>query len=269
MKSKTYEDFVEKFKPKLTTDDCMTPPEIYDAVRDYACRRYDISPEKVVRPFWPGGDYENFDYSGGVAVIDNPPFSILAKIRRFYMERGIRYFLFAPSLTLFSSADLGDTFIPTSADITYANGANVRTSFVTNMDDPDLIVRTYPDLLNIVQDANDAILKQQKRSVPKYVFPDHVLTAAKSGWLCIHGIEYRLFRRDCVKISTLDAMKAAGKSGIFGGAFLLSERAAAERAAAERAAAERAAAERAAADVWELSDRERRIVKMLSNGVPD
>lgn len=53
-------------------------------------------------------------------------------------------------------------------------------------------------------------------------------------------------------------MKSAGKSGIFGGAFLLSERAAAERAAAERAAAE----------VWELSDRERGIVEMLSNGVP-
>ena len=263
MKSKTYEDFVGKFKPKLTTDDCMTPPEVYEAVLDYACRRYGVDPRKAVRPFWPGGDYKSFDYSGGAVVIDNPPFSILAKIRRFYMDRGIRYFLFAPSLTLFSSADLGDTFIPTSADITYANGANVRTSFVTNMDDPDLIVRTYPDLLNIVQDANDAILKQQKRSVPKYVFPDHVLTAAKSGWLCIHGIEYRLFRRDCVKISTLDAMKAAGKSGIFGGAFLLSE-----RAAAERAAAERAAAERAAADVWELSDRERRIVKMLSNGAP-
>ena len=63
-------------------------------------------------------------------------------------------------------------------------------------------------------------------------------------------------------------MKAEGKSGIFGGAFLLSERAAAERAAAERAAAERAAAERAEAEVWELSDRERGIVKMLSNGVP-
>ena len=26
MKSKTYEEFVEKFKPKLTTDDCYTPP---------------------------------------------------------------------------------------------------------------------------------------------------------------------------------------------------------------------------------------------------
>ena len=29
----TYEQFVDKFKPKKTTDDCMTPPLVYDAVR--------------------------------------------------------------------------------------------------------------------------------------------------------------------------------------------------------------------------------------------
>ena len=32
-KSKTYEEFVEKFKPKKTTDDCCTPPTIYDIVK--------------------------------------------------------------------------------------------------------------------------------------------------------------------------------------------------------------------------------------------
>lgn len=37
-KSKTYEEFVEKFKPKKTTDDCMTPPLVYDAVKDWAWR---------------------------------------------------------------------------------------------------------------------------------------------------------------------------------------------------------------------------------------
>jgi len=61
-----YDDFIKKFKPKKTTDDCMTPPEIYEIVKDWACREYGIDPAKVVRPFWPGGDYEHFDYSGGV-----------------------------------------------------------------------------------------------------------------------------------------------------------------------------------------------------------
>ena len=31
-KATYYDEFVEKFKPKLTTDDCITPPEIYDVV---------------------------------------------------------------------------------------------------------------------------------------------------------------------------------------------------------------------------------------------
>lgn len=40
----------------------------------------------IVRPFWPGGDYEDFDYPTGCVVIDNPPFSILSKIVRFYED---------------------------------------------------------------------------------------------------------------------------------------------------------------------------------------
>ena len=27
-----YRDFTDKFKTKLTTDDCYTPPEVYDAL---------------------------------------------------------------------------------------------------------------------------------------------------------------------------------------------------------------------------------------------
>ncbi|MEF2675889.1 MAG: hypothetical protein U0M70_06610 [Eubacteriales bacterium] len=93
-KSKTYEEFVEKFKPKKTTDDCYTPPEIYEAVKEWACAEYSIDPGTVVRPFWPGGDYEAFDYPEGCTVIDNPPFSILKKICDFYAQKGIKYFLF-------------------------------------------------------------------------------------------------------------------------------------------------------------------------------
>lgn len=91
-KFEDYEGFVEKFKSKKTTDDCMTPPEIYEVVKNYACARWNIEPAKVVRPFWPGGDYKNFDYSGGKVVIDNPPFSILAKICVTYLEAGIPFF---------------------------------------------------------------------------------------------------------------------------------------------------------------------------------
>lgn len=35
-----YEGFVAKFQPKKTTDDCYTPPAVYEAVKAWACRRY-------------------------------------------------------------------------------------------------------------------------------------------------------------------------------------------------------------------------------------
>ena len=60
-------------------------------------------------------------------------------------------------------------------------------------------------------------------------------------------------------IRELDMQKEQGKA-IFGGGYLL-----AEKAAAEKAAAEKAAAEKAAATVWQLSEREKEIVKSLGN----
>ena len=34
-----YDDFVEKFKPKKTTDDCYTPPDVFEAVKRWAVKR--------------------------------------------------------------------------------------------------------------------------------------------------------------------------------------------------------------------------------------
>ena len=95
--------------------------------------------------------------------------------------------------------------------------------------------------------------------LPKYEFPDSVLTAARLQWMAGHGEPLRVMADECVFVRNLDAMKAEGKSGIFGGGLLLSKHAAEERAAAERAAAERAAARR-----WGLSERELAVQAMLS-----
>ena len=131
-KSEGYDDFVGKFEPKLTTDDCYTPKAVYDAVLGWASAEYGFDPRKAVRPFYPGGDYEAFDYPEGCVVVDNPPFSMLAAIVRFYMGRGIPFFLFAPALTPFTAS--GECrYLPVAADVTYENGAKVRTSFVTSM----------------------------------------------------------------------------------------------------------------------------------------
>ena len=47
-----YNDFVDKFAPKLTTDDCYTPPEVYDVVLEWAKEKYNISEQTtIVRPY--------------------------------------------------------------------------------------------------------------------------------------------------------------------------------------------------------------------------
>lgn len=142
----SYEEFVEKFKPKLTTDDCMTPPEVYDTVRDWVCEEYGIDQAGIIRPFWPGEDYQTQDYPEGCVVLDNPPFSILSTIIAWYQERGIRFFLFAPTLTAFSGRkNLMDVnHIVCDCDIEYENGAIVHTSFVSNLTRGIVAQRSLP-----------------------------------------------------------------------------------------------------------------------------
>lgn len=248
-----YQVFVDKFKPKLTTDDCYTPPLVYEAVKQWACKEYGIDPERIVRPFWPGGDYQRFDYPEGAVVLDNPPFSILSKIQEWYLDRGIPFFLFAPSLTAFSGREvvMRTNHIICDADITYANGAVVRTAFVTSFGG-DCVAQTAPSLKHAVDEAVKETLKATKTTMPKYEYPMHVVTATMIQRYSKYGVDYKVRRCDCKQISKLDAQQAQGKA-IFGGGLLLSDRAAAERAAAERAAA----------TVWELSDRERANIKTL------
>ena len=78
-----YNDFVEKFKPKRTTDDCYTPPEVYDAAAEWCAAEYGVDRASFVRPFYPELDYVTFSYPEGCVVVDNPPFSLLSGIVRF------------------------------------------------------------------------------------------------------------------------------------------------------------------------------------------
>lgn len=253
MKSKTYEEFVEKFKPKKTTDDCYTPPEIYEVIKEWVCKRYGIDADQIVRPFWPGADYQAAEYLDGCTVLDNSPFSILQKICAWYLERGIKFFLFAPSLTAFSGV-LWESVnhIICDCNIVYENGAEVRTSFITNLDESGIIAETSPELTKLVNDMSAKLRREKTRSLPKYSYPDHIVTAALMGKWTKYGVDFKVKRGECTRVRMLDAQKPEGKT-IFGGGLLLSERAAAERAAAERAAAVR----------YTLSDREREIVRAL------
>ena len=263
MKGETYEEFVEKFKPKKTTDDCYTPPTIYEIVKRWACNEYGIDPAKIVRPFYPGGDYEAFPYPDGAVVVDNPPFSILAGICTFYLEHRIPFFLFAPTLTCFSGRKVFKQMnhIITDCLITYENGAQVKTSFVTSYSG-GIVAQTAPDLTKAINRENDRLIKANTKELPKYDYPMNVITAAMMQRYTRYGVDLKIYADDCHQVGSLDAQKRAGKA-IFGSGLLLCERAAAERAAAERAAAERAAATR-----WELSDREKAIIQQLGKARP-
>ena len=260
MKSKTYEEFVEKFKPKLTTDDCFTPPPVYEAVKNWVCREYGIDDSQIVRPFWPGGDYENSEYPEGCVVVDNPPFSKISEICVFFEKRKIRYFLFAPGNLFSVSGSSAATYIIQDAEIIYENGAKVRTNFVTNLAG-DIVAESRPDLGGAIRTAAEEYKRQKKvetgkKELPKYVYPDNVITAAMMQRLAKCNVKLTIRRGECTFVRKLDAQAEHGK-GIFGGGLLLSERAAAERAAAERASAIR----------WELSEREWEIVRSLgANG---
>ena len=245
-----------------------------EVVNSYVERRWGLDRSRFVRPFFPGGDYEHAEYPEGCVVVDNPPFSILSKIKRFYLAHGVPFFLFCPSLTAFTSFDERCDVLVCDAHITYENGALVRTAFVTSLPS-EYVAESAPDLGGEVNRVCDELRHRDSATLPKYEYPDEVITATKLQWMAAHHTTLRIRRGECCRIGAMDAQRAVGKA-VFGGGLLLSERAAAERAAAERAAAERAAAERAtaerataeraAAHRWELSDRERQMQALLSDG---
>lgn len=210
MKNETYEEFVEKFKPKKTTDDCYTPPDIYEIIMEYAVEKNGWQGRPVVRPFYPGGDFENFEYPTNCVVIDNPPFSILSKIVNWYNEKGIDYFLFAPALTLFSVS--APCHIAADCRIIYENGANVNTGFVSSK---EALIETSIALKRRIKQyhATKRMINNPKR---KYTYPDNFITAAKLNVLANHGVELKI--DDAERVSTL--YTATGKPvKVFGSGY--------------------------------------------------
>ena len=241
-----YDKFLDKFEAKKTTDDCYTPQNVYDLVIDYVNQNYSLTGKKIIRPFYPDGDYENINYPEDCVVIDNPPFSIISKIAKFYIGKEIPFFIFAPHLTLFSS-EIDCTHIVVAGDITYANGATIKTSFLSNMFGSAKIIgdATLLKKLKQIQESNKANLLQ-------YDYPDHVLTVSKIAWIIERGISIKIDKKDAKHLRALECQKKH-KKGIFGSGFLLSEKAAAEKAAAEKETK----------IIWELSEKEIKIIKSM------
>lgn len=252
-----YDAFVDKFNEEvpLTTDDCYTPPVVYDLVRDFVNDKVTpLAGRKIVRPFFPGGDYKDLSqYPEGCVVLDNPPFSIFTEIVRFYLEHNIDFFLLGPQTTL-SSGMCEVCYLPSNVLITYENGAKVPTGFVTNLK-KDIRIWVEPTLRQSILEAQ----KTEVHNVGKYNLPDNVTTVARLGKIANCG-ELIIYTNECRMIKSIEGLDELDK-GLFGGGFILSTEAA-ERAreAAERA---REVAERARAIDINLSERELAIVAAL------
>ena len=251
-----YNAFVDKFEQPKTTDDCYTPENVYNVVAEWVANEYGRDKKGFVRPFYPGGDYQKEKYKSGCTVVDNPPFSILSEILKYYNEKKIKYFLFCPGLLLGSPCRNGACLIATDAQIMYENKAIIKTNFVTNME-PGLIARAVPELFEAIKEEDTKNRAELTRTNPVYKYPPHLQTAASLNYMAHYGIPFSIRKESAVVVDDLDAMKAYKKT-IFGDGLLLSE-------AAAEAAAEAAGIEGSAKNpiVWELSDREKDIIKGL------
>ena len=226
-----YDSFVAKFKdaPK-TTDDCYTPRDVYEAVVDYVDKEIvSLSGKRILRPFFPGGDYERAEYPADGVVIDNPPFSIQSKIVAFYMREKVPFFLFGNGMTILDSCKKGATAVIAGITIEYENGAKVISNFVTNLVDSSVAVMTAPGLVTRIENC------QSQNKKPRLIInklPKEVVSVSKLNSITRGLVDFLIIRSDCLFTSKLFNAK-----DLFGTHLLVKENIgiAAERAA-ERAA---------------------------------
>jgi len=190
--AETYEEWIERQtapKPK-TTDDCYTPAEVYEKIVQYCEKRYGIDRAKIIRPFYPGGDYQAEYYTGKI-VIDNPPFSIMKQILQFYDSHDIPFFLFCSGLMspiYRTGKPLYGALIVVASSITYSNGAKVSTSFITNLE--PTCIRTDSELAGMLEEP------KPRKKIKK---PDN--------WIQVTDLKWLQKRREDIRIDPADIVK--------------------------------------------------------------
>lgn len=105
-----------------------------------------------------------------------------------------------------------------------------------------------------------AVQRPSEKQLPKYVYPDNVVKTAdmeQYGNLKIH-------RRHTLPVNALDAQRKHGKK-VFGNGFMLS----ASAAKAAKAARAARAAMAGHAIVWELSEREKELLRRHEQAAAD
>lgn len=206
-----------------TPDERYTLPEIYDAVLDYATKRYHLEDKHIVRPFIPGGDYQQYAYGENDVVVDNPPFSITTKIVHWYIDHNVPFFLFINGqygVSLSRSLVGKATVILTGVSLKYHTGSPVQGGFVTNLDNKSVIIKTAPELTNAFLTVQNKNKKKQNR----YQFPYYVVKNDMICNLARKGFDYQLKTDEAKFINSLDGMRKINHD-LYGGGYLVSKQA--------------------------------------------
>lgn len=253
-----------------TTDDCFTPPHIYAAVIEWLAARVDLTGRRIVRPFVPDGDFEAYPYQEGDVVIDNPPFSILARITRFYLAKGISFFLFAPGLTLWSAANFNNaplTHVVTGYSPEFENGAKINIGFRTDLF-PGTRVIVAPSLTKALREAEEAAgTRKDKPKAAKYAYPPEIWSPATLGTLAKNG-GFGDIAVPCACSRYLHslAQQRLYKKALYGGGLMV-DRATAQRLQEAKAKAKAKAKAEAEAEAeavqWQLAPEEREEIDRL------
>lgn len=195
---------VKGVRRRQKNDEYFTLPEVYSLISDYVRDRYfpkgGFDGLQIVRPFYPGGDYEHAEYPENCLVLDNPPFSIITPIVKFYQSRGIRFFLFCSGIGITNVAKncQGVTRIAMKEHLLYQNGYTINTGFCTNLPDPEIgmpFLRTDPKLRMALRRAT-ATRTLKIREYPKRPFPTHCVMEKHFHRACVDGVEVAVYPED-------------------------------------------------------------------------
>ena len=254
IESEEYRKFVEKFdkEAEKTTDDCYTPQDVYECVRDYFIEE-GVIPKgaKLVRPFYPGGDYEREEYPDGCVVYDNPPFSIMTQIVKYYQDKGIKFLLYCPALTSIALSKYA-TLIAFDFYVIYDNGAGVETFLITNLYDENIAIKSLDGELS----SRVKLLPSQqceKKNLQQYSTPPEVVDIKAVKYISCYGVPMTWYRNKIKVSKNLQGYKDIGKEP-FGTIYLQSK-------AQAQAQAQAQAKKRA---IIKLSFEEQAIVNELS-----
>lgn len=191
MTAEEYYEWLSKFEKKHTTDECYTPPAVYEEIKEYVVKFFGLEDKTIERPFYPGGDYKKAaeNYDENTVVIDNPPFSLTAEIERIYQALSVRFFLFTQMRTALQHIDKGVSVWFMPSNVVYANGERVDTAFVTNI---ELVqcVRTVPELNFCVNP------RRAKNTYPPNLYiASHFCSMSKAGAALMIPISPEMLRK--------------------------------------------------------------------------